>query len=113
MNDRKKRRRRRSGNALIDILNGLLTLLVIALVVLAGGLLFVASQYYGEGPLTEERVFRVETGASLSSTATRLEEQGIIGNSMIFSQFGTRVEENNIIRAGDFRIPAGASMAEV
>lgn len=113
MNDRKKRRRRRSGNALIDILNGLLTLLVIGLVVVAGGLLFVASQYYGEGPLNEERVFRVEAGASLSSTATRLEEQGIIGNSMIFSQFGTRVENSTIIKAGDFIVPAHASMAEV
>lgn len=113
MNDRKKRRRRRSGNALIDILNGLLTLLVIGLVVVAGGFIYVASQYYGEGPLNEERVFRVETGASLSSTATRLEEQGIIGNSLIFTQFGTRVESNTVIRAGDFNIPANASMADV
>ncbi len=113
MNDRKKRRRRRSGNALIDILNGLLTLLVIGLVVVAGGFIYVASQYYGEGPLNEDRVFRVETGASLSSTATRLEEQGIIGSSLIFTQFGTRVESNTVIRAGDFNIPADASMADV
>ena len=36
MNDRRNRRRRRSGNGLIDILNGLLTLLVIGLVVIGG-----------------------------------------------------------------------------
>lgn len=113
MNDRKNRRRRRSGNGLLDILNALLTLVVIGLVVVAGGFLFAASQYYGDGPSPEERVFRVESGSSLSSTATRLEEQGFITNSLIFTQFGARVEKNSIIKAGDFRIPANASMAAI
>lgn len=113
MNDRRKRRRRRSGNGLIDVLNGLLTLLVISLVVLAGGFIYVASQYYGDGPSAEERVFRVETGSTLGSTATRLEEQGFINNALIFTQFGTRVEDSTVIRAGDFQLPANASMSEI
>lgn len=113
MNDRRNRRRRRSGNGLIDILNGLLTLLVIGLVVVGGGLFYVASQYYGDGPLREDRVFRVESGNTLSTTANRLEEQGFITNSVIFSQFGSRVEESAVIKAGDFNIPAGASMSEI
>jgi len=113
MAERRNRRRRRSGNALIDILNGLLTLLVIGLVVIGGGFLYVASQYYGAGPTTEERVFRVESGNTLSTTANRLEEQGFITNSLIFSQFGSRVEDNTVVKAGDFSIPAGASMADI
>lgn len=112
MNERRKRRRR-SSNGLIDVLNGLLTLLVIGLVVVGGGFLFVASQYYGDGPLSEERVFRVETGNALSTTASRLEEQGFITNSLIFSQFGSRVAENTTVKAGDFTIPAHASMADI
>ncbi|UJW85727.1 endolytic transglycosylase MltG [Devosia sp. SL43] len=114
MNDRKPRRqRRRSGNAFVDILNGLLTLLVLGLVVLGGGFLYVASQYYGDGPAAEPKTFRVESGNSLSTTANRLEEQGLISNSLIFSQFGGRVERNVVIKAGDFNIPAGASMADI
>ena len=113
MNDRRNRRRRRSGNGLVDILNGLLTLLVIGLVVVGGGLFFIASQYYGDGPLSEDRVFRVESGNTLSTTANRLEEQGFITNSVIFSQFGSRVEESAVVKAGDFNIPAGASMSEI
>lgn len=113
MNDRKPRRRRRSSNGFVDILNGLLTLLVIGLVVVGGGLIFVASQYYGEGPLPDERVFRVETGNTLTTAAGRLEEQGFISNALIFRQFGARVEQSTTIKAGDFRIPAGASMAAI
>jgi UPF0755 protein len=113
MNDRRNKRRRRSGNGLIDVLNGLLTLLVIGLVVVGGGVFFVASQYYGEGPTAEDRVFRVESGNTLSTTAGRLEEQGFITNSAIFSQFGSRVEESAIVKAGDFNIPAGASMSDI
>jgi hypothetical protein len=60
MNDRKLRRRRRSGNGFVDILNGLLTLLVIGLLVAGGVVLYGASQFYGDGPLTQETTFRVE-----------------------------------------------------
>jgi UPF0755 protein len=114
MSDRKPRRqRRRSSNGFVDILNGLLTMLVLGLVVLGGGFLYVASQYYGDGPSAEPKTFRVESGNSLSTTANRLEEQGLISNSLIFSQFGGRVERNVVIKAGDFNIPAGASMADI
>ncbi|MET3925866.1 endolytic transglycosylase MltG [Devosia sp. 2618] len=113
MNDRKARRRRRSSNGFVDILNGFLTLLVIGLVVVGGGFFFIASQYYGDGPFAEPKTFRVESGSSLSTTANRLEEQGLISNALIFSQFGSRVERNTIIKAGDFNIPAGASMSDI
>lgn len=112
MNDRRKRRRR-SSNGLVDVLNAMLTLLVIGLVVIGGGFLFVASQYYGDGPINEDRVFRVESGNTLTTTATRLEEQGFITNSFIFRQFGERVEKSTVVKAGDFTIPANASMSEI
>ncbi|NGP18968.1 endolytic transglycosylase MltG [Devosia aurantiaca] len=113
MNDRKVRRRRRSGNGLVDVLNAFLTLLVIGLVVVGGGAFFVASQYYGEGPNPEQRVFRVESGNGLSTIAQRLEEQGFVSNSLIFSQFGSRVEDSSVVKAGDFNIAANASMSDI
>lgn len=112
MNDRRKRRRR-SSNGLVDVLNALLTLLVIGLVVGGGAFFFIASQYYGDGPSSEDRVFRVESGNTLSTTAMRLEEQGFISNSFIFSQVGSRVEQSAVVKAGDFTIPAHASMSEI
>lgn len=114
MNDRKARRaRRRSGNGFIDILNGLLTLFIIGLVLLGSGLLYVVSQYYSPGPATAETTFRVEAGNTLSTAAARLEEQGLISNGFIFRQVAQRIESNAPIKAGDFRIPAGASMSDI
>ncbi|HEV7346284.1 MAG TPA: endolytic transglycosylase MltG [Devosia sp.] len=113
MNERKTRRRRRSGNGFLDILNGLLTLLVIGLLVAGGIVLYGASQFYGDGPLTEETTFRVEAGSGLSSIGPRLEEQGLISNQYIF-QAGSRLANlPGTIKQGDFRIPAGASMVDI
>lgn len=113
MNDRKPRRRRRSSNGFLDILNGLLTLLVIGLLVAGGLVLYGASQFYGDGPLTEEATFRVESGSGLASVATRLEEQGLITNQYVFQAGGRLTERQGALKAGDFRIPAGASMADI
>ncbi|MFD2649228.1 endolytic transglycosylase MltG [Devosia albogilva] len=112
MGDRKVRRRRRSGG-FIDVLNGILTLFVIGLIAVGGVLVYGAAQFYGDGPLREETVFRVESGNSLTTAAQRLEEQGLITNAFIFTQVARRVENNTAIKAGDFRIPAGASMSEI
>ncbi|WP_240233083.1 endolytic transglycosylase MltG [Devosia lacusdianchii] len=114
MNDRKARRqRRRSSNGFIDILNGLLTLLVIGLLVAGGIFLYGASQFYGDGPLSEETTFRVDSGAGLGTISGRLEEQGLISNRYVFQLGGRALERAGSIKAGDFRIPAGASMADI
>ena len=113
MNDRKVRRRRRARNGFIDVLNGILTLIVIGLVLVGGVLVYGASQFYGDGPLTEDTTFRVEAGNSLSSAAQRLEEQGLISNAFIFTQVARRIENITAIMAGDFRIPAGSSMQDI
>ncbi|MDB5615574.1 MAG: mltG [Devosia sp.] len=113
MNDRKQRRRRRSSNGFVDILNGLLSLLVLGLLVAGGVAIYGATHFYGDGPLTADTTFRVEAGSGLTSIAPRLEEQGLISNQYIF-QIGSRVSElSGAIKQGDFQIPAGASMVDI
>lgn len=112
MNDRKPRRRR-SGNGFVDILNGLLTLLVFGLLLAGGAFLYGASQFYGDGPASGETMFRVDTGSGLGTISARLEEQGLIANRYIFQLGGRALERQSDIKAGDFRIPAGSSMAEI
>jgi len=114
MNDRKaKRTKRRPRNGFIDILNGFLTLFIIGLALVGGAVFYVGSQYYGAGPSSTETTFRVEAGNTLTTAAQRLEEQGLISNSLIFRQVGARVADNTTIKAGDFRIPAHASMSDI
>lgn len=113
MNDRKARRRRRSGNGFVDILNGFLTLLVLGLLLAGGAFLYGASQFYGDGPAGKETTFRVDSGSGLGTIAARLEEQGLISNRYIFQAGGRALERAADIKAGDFRIPANASMADI
>jgi len=114
MSDRKgKRSRPRRSNGFLDILNGLLTLLVLGLIVAGGLVLYGASQFYGDGPTESETLFRVESGSGLGATAERLEAQGLISNRFIFQLGGRALERSTNIKAGDFRIPAGASMADI
>ena len=107
----KKRRRRRSG--IVEIVNGLLTLLVLGIVVAGGIFFYGVSQFYAEGPVEEEATFLVERGSSLGLVASRLESQGLISNRLVFQGGGMAMRKQAALKPGEFRIPAGASMADI
>ncbi|WDR03587.1 endolytic transglycosylase MltG [Devosia algicola] len=114
MNDRKSRRAKpRRRNGFIDILNGLLSLFVLGMLVACGVVLYGASQFYGDGPSSGETVFRVESGNGMGLTGQRLESAGLISNNMIFQIGGRVLDIKKPIKKGDFKIPAGASMADI
>jgi UPF0755 protein len=110
MNDRRNRPRR---NGFISVLNGLLTLLVVGMVVAGGIVLYGASQFYAAGPVPEERSFLVERGNSLGEVAKRLEDQGLIANRYIFQAGSLALRKQSAIKAGEYRLAAGSSMADV
>jgi len=112
MAEKAKRRRRKRGG-LVDSVNGLLSLVLLALLVAAGVVVFGAQRFYNDGPAAEESVFMVERGSGLSSVAQRLEDAGLVRDRWTF-QFGTLAQrEQSNIKAGEFRIPANASMADI
>jgi UPF0755 protein len=105
---RKKRR-----SSALALLNALLTLLVIGVVVAGGALYFGVTQFYKEGPKTEETAFLVEKGSGLSTIANRLQEQGLIDNALLF-RGGSMVSKRDAnILPGQYMIPAAASMADI
>lgn len=110
-NAKRNRRRKRSG--LIEITNGLLTLVVLGLLALGAGILFMAQQFYTAGPAAGETIFVVEKGSSLGTVAERLENQGLIGNRLIFQMGGLAMGKQREIKAGEFLLPPGASMSAV
>ena len=109
--DKKGRRRRRSG--FLDILNGLLTLLVLGLLVAAGAFLYGANQFYAAGAVKQDTNFTVEKGSRLSVVADRLEEQQLVSNRWIF-QVGTwALRKQTEMKAGVYVLKANFSMADV
>lgn len=109
----KKTKPKRRRSALIEITNGVLSLFILGVVAAVGILLFGAHSFYADGAVEEETTFQVQRGMGLSTIATRLEEAGIIDNRLIFQAGTLAQQKERAIKAGEFRIARGASMADI
>ena len=85
---------------------------LIALAVLVAGGVFLGG-WYGGGPLTEDTAFVVPEGASLGSVATKLEDEGAIGDAEAFRMRARFLASGAPIKAGEFLLPRGASPAAI
>ncbi len=92
--------------------NGL-TLLIVALLALAGLLAWGRQAYVQSGPLAEAICFKVERGASISAVSRALAEQGAIGDARIFRIGADYSDRSGKLKFGSYLIPAGASMADI
>jgi UPF0755 protein len=89
---------------------GLAALLAIVLVI-AGGVFL--GGWYGSGPQAKDATFIVPNGASLGAVADRLEAKGVIGSATGFKLRARIFGGGRDIKAGEFAIPAHASMSQV
>lgn len=105
------RKKRRSGA--IAFLNGLMTLLILGILVAGGVLFYGVSQYYKDGPQTAETAFLVEKGTGFNSIGQRLEERGLIDNSLLFRAGVWATKRDATVLPGQYLIPAKASMSEI
>ena len=108
--DKKKRRRRSSA---VVILNGLLTILVLAILAVGAATYYGVSQFYKAGPKDDATAFLVEKGSGVGTIATRLEEQGLIDNSLLFRGAFQLMRRSANILPGQYMVPAHASMADI
>jgi UPF0755 protein len=108
-----RKRRRRSRNGFFEIINGLLTLVVLGILVGVGAFFWGASQFYAAGPASEDTTFFVEKGNGLSTIAGRLAEQKLIDNSLLFRAGAWASERNTTILPGEYRVPARSSMSDI
>lgn len=87
--------------------------LIAAAVLLLGIFAWFIGGWYASGPLAKEVAFRVPEGSSLSSVATKLEAEGVISSATAFKLRARVLGAGSTIKAGEFALPAGASMARV
>lgn len=117
--EKRARKKRRSGGGLLSVINALLTLVVIGILVAVGGFLYVANQFYAPGAVKAETNFVVEKGASIGTTAERLEEQGLIPQGqlipspLIFRAGSIGLKKQASLKAGVYTLKANASMADI
>ena len=108
-----KRAKPRSRNGFIDLLNGVLSLLVIAMLLVGGLFFFGLNRFYSAGNIPEDTTFLVESGSSLGVTAERLETQGLIDNRLIFQAASMALKKQGKLKAGEFKIAAHSSMSDI
>ena len=90
-----------------------LTLLIVAIFLMGGLILWGKEQYNAEGPLAEAICVRVPSGARLSQISEDLEERGAVSSGAILRIGADYTDKTNQLKAGSFLVPAGASMEEI
>ncbi|HEV7718536.1 MAG TPA: endolytic transglycosylase MltG [Arsenicitalea sp.] len=115
MADRKSRKPkpRRSRNGFLDVINAMLTLLVLGMLVVGGVFLYGAHSFYAPGPIKADTNFLVERGSGVTQISQGLENQGLISNRLIFQLGSWALKKKGAIKAGEYRLTANSSMADV
>src|SRR3569623_1853423 len=108
---REKRIRKRRG--FVEVLNALLTLVVLGLLVAGGLVLYGAHSFYAAGPARQDTNFVVQKGNNLGVVAQRLEDQGLIDSRYVFQLGGLAFKKRSALRAGEYKLGAGASMYDI
>jgi len=107
-------RSRKAKSQFVTFLNFVMTLLVLAAVAVGGIYYYAKSSYNEPGPLTVNAEFTVRAGAGLATIARDLERNGIVSDSRIFRYVtAAHLRNGETLKAGDYEIKAGASMADV
>jgi len=96
-----------------NLASNLFTLLIVALVVVAGMLAWAQREYTGPGPLAEPICFRVERGDSFRKVADALVEQGAVTSAFILRVGADYADKADDLKFGSYLIRPEASMAEI
>lgn len=93
--------------------SNLFTLAAAAAVVALVGVMWARTAFEAEGPSTTPVVVDIQRGASLPQISRQLEDAGAISNAGIFTAVTRALDLSGDLKAGEYQIPARASMAEV
>ncbi|TDL83614.1 endolytic transglycosylase MltG [Palleronia sediminis] len=92
--------------------NGI-TLLIVAMALLAGAIGWGMNQYRGEGPLEQAICLRVEPGSTLREVSEDLAGQGAVAYPQILRIGADYTDLADDLKAGSFLVPERASMEEI
>ncbi|RVV98993.1 endolytic transglycosylase MltG [Mesobaculum littorinae] len=96
-----------------NIASNALTLFIVVLVAAAGFVAWAKSQFTAPGPLAQAICLEVEPGSSLVSVSGDLAERGAVAHPIIFRIGADYTDRADLLKAGSFLIPEGASNDEI
>jgi len=95
------------------IATALFAVMAFAAAAAAGGYFAVDRAMKRPGPSAEDRIVLLEPGASASGIAAELEKEGFIRSALVFKIAVRLRGADQRVRAGEFEIPAAASVDEI
>lgn len=105
--------RAQRGGAVKSVIGFLLGLAVLSMAALAAGGYYAYHLARSPGPLVAETVLLIPSGASVSSISKSLAEAGVVEHPELFIAAVRLKGVQSRIKAGEYKIPAGASVLEV
>src|SRR6056297_1991607 len=102
------------------IASNVLTLIVVALALAVVAIWMAERDFAGPGPTAEDRIVRIAPGATADQAVAALDEAGVLreraagglltGAGLLRIRLRT---SDAVVKQGEYRVPAGASLAEV
>ncbi len=106
-------RSRAVRHPLVVFLNFVVTVLVIGVVLAGGAVVLAKVQFNRPGGLEQARAFAVHRQTGLSAIADKLQQEGFIANKWLFVAGVMLDKQQRNLRAGEYLIPAHASMRDI
>ena len=78
-----------------------------------GGWIWLNQQFENPGPSQSPQTVLLQSGSGLISIANQLEREGLVQDGRLFRIMVTLDGGDRTLRAGEFAMPAGVSMAEI
>ncbi len=118
---RPRRRYRESSRRMkgfARFISGVMTIALVAMILVGGGVLWFVHEFEKPGPLTVSRTFGVPRGEGPIEIAAQLEREGIISNRWVFvaghyARTIIRRAKPQHLKAGEYEVKKGASVADV
>lgn len=101
------------GGVVGGLLKLFVVLAVLALITAAAGWWYLDREERRDGPMAESRIVWVKPGWGLNQIAAYLETEGVIREDLIFRLATYKRDMQSVLKAGEYEIPAGASVDDV
>ena len=95
------------------IASNALTFLVVLTFLGGGVILWGQTRFNEDGPLTERICLQVERGATMRGISRRLADENAVSSAVLFRLGTDYTDRTDLLKAGSWLIPEGASMAEI
>lgn len=106
-------RSRAVRHPLVVFLNFVLTVVIVSVVALGGGIFAAKMQFDRPTDLDQARTISIDRGQGLSQIAEQLQREGLISSKWLFIAGVWLSGQQSNVKFGEYLIPAHASMAEI